>query len=96
MVFACIAWVWIPRGLSLTMTEAASLDAPAVPPRERWVRLSLPPPPSFTFIFFFLLCLFGLLPGRALALETESSVKSLALPEPRFPFLGCAVLQGPL
>lgn len=73
------------------MTEAVSRGGPV-----GWVQLSLPLPFGFTFFFFFffLFCLFGLLPVRVLASETESSVKSLALPDPRFSCLGSGAPQG--
>lgn len=72
------------------MTKAVSRGGPV-----EWVQLSPPLPFGFTFFFFFffLFCWFGLLPVRVLALETESSVKSLALPEPRFSRLGSGALQ---
>lgn len=80
----------------MTMTEAVSRDSPAVLPQERWVQLSLLPPFGFTLFFFlfYLFVLFCLLSVCVSALGTESSVKSLALPEPHFSLLGSGVPQG--
>lgn len=72
----------------MRLPRAVSCGDPAVLPWQQWEWLSLMLPFGFTFFLrFFLFCLLCLLPVRVPALEPESSMKSLALPEPFFPFL---------
>lgn len=71
-------------------------------PQERWVQLSLPPPFGFTFFLvlgfgfffiFFFVCFVCFLYVFQLW-RFESSVKSLALPEPHFSLRGSACRAG--
>lgn len=84
-----LAWFWILE-VSVRLPRAVSCGHPAVLPGSNgrgspWCSLLVSL--SFYFFFFFLFCLLCLLPVRIPALEPESFMKSLALPEPFFPFL---------